>query len=1183
MNYSESDLDLDKREEFKAADNAVFAVKGTYLTDIQKIILKGAWLGYTYEEIADKEGYSDNYLKRDVGPRLWKILSDALGEKVSKKNFRTALQRKLEEVKSTPPQVKKVTETCRDWGEAADVTIFYGRTQEMAVLEQWIVSDRCRVVTILGMAGIGKTALSVKLAQQIQDKFEYVIWRSLDRALPVKDILAELIHFLSHNTETDLPENISLRSLRLLDYLRKHRCLIILDGLDAILRRRDREDYQREYEGYSQLIRCVSETTHQSCLLLTSREKLNDFYLKEGEQRLKTLQLGGLNLEAGQQILKDSQLHGTMESYAKIMKIYGGNPLLLKIVSPIIQDVFECELTEFLNSGKTVFSNIKNLFDQDFERLSPMEQDIMYWLAINREPVSLRELTEDLLQEVHPLELAEALESLRQRALIEKVSGLFTLQPAIAEYVTDRFIKQICLELKTQQLVLFKSHALVKASAKEYIRNAQTRYILQPIVNQLCADMGSRKSIAHYLNKIIKNLQEQSPLQPGYTSGNILNLLCYMQVDLSGYDLSHLKIWQARLDVNLHQVNLAASDLDKSVFLANFGSLVKIAFSSNGEFLSAVNTSGATYIWHVPQMKLRQLSKGYNTWLRVATLSPDGQTLVCASDRTVKLVDINTGQCLKSLHGHRYPVCAVAVSADSQMLASASYDGSIKLWSIDTGESITTWGGEANSITSLAFSPNGEILVSGSSTGAIELWSISSQRCLTTLHQHTGAIQSVAFSPDGQTLASGSSDRAIKLWSLSTSECLKTLEDHTGAIQSVAFSPDGQTLASGSSDRAIKLWSLNTGECLATLTGHTGQIRTVAFNPDGQTLASSSNDQAIKIWELSTGECIRTLHAYANWAVSLAFSADGLIASGNNDASVRLWHPQHGEIRVMQGHDSRVQAVAFSPDRQTLASASNDQTIKLWSLSTGECLTTLHGHHNQVRSIAFHPDGSTLVSSSDDCTIKVWDTTTGECLSTMLHSNQVRTVALSSDGQVIVSGSKDRTIRLWHVSTQQCYQTLHGHTSDIKVVVLSPDNQCLASGSDDGIVKVWDIHTGQCLQSLQADTSTIWTIAFSPDGQILATNGDRCSVRLWNVKTGECLNSLQGHKSWVRAIAFSSDGLLASSSQDETIKLWHLNSGKCQKTLRTARPYEGMNITDTEGLTDAQKTALKALGAVELS
>jgi len=1182
MNYSESDLDLDSKEEFKAADIAVFATKGSYLTDIQKIILKGAWLGYTYEEIADKEGYSDNYLKRDVGPRLWKILSDALGEKVSKKNFRTALQRKLEEVKSLPPQERKINETRRDWGEAADVAIFYGRTQEICALEQWIVSDRCRVVTILGRGGIGKTALSVKLAQQVQDKFEYVIWRSLHHAPPIKDTLAELIYFLSQNKETDLPENISLRVLRLLDYLRKHRCLLVLDGFDTILHNNNNKEFHRESEGYSQLIGCIGETLHQSCLLLTSREKPRDLFLEEGEQRLKTLHLGGLNLEEGQQIIKSSQLYGSEASFEKIMKIYGGNPLLLKMVAPIIQDVFDGNVTDFLNSGKTVFSNIKNLFDQDFERLSGMEQDIMYWLAINRKPVSLRELTEDILQEVHPLELAEALESLRQRALIEKYSGLFTQQPAIAEYVTDRFIKQICLELKTQQLVLFRSHALVKAQAKEYIRNAQTRYILQPIINQLFADMGSRKSITHHLNKIIKSLQERSPLQPGYTGGNILNLLGHMQVDLNGYDFSHLNIWQACLDIDLHQVNLASSNVDKSVFLANFGSLLAIEFSSNGQFLTVVDTSGATYIWHVPQMKLQHLNKGCNTWLRVATISPDGQTLVFASDRTVKLGDINTGQCLKSLHGHLNPVCAIAVSSDSQVLASASCDG-IKLWSADTGESIATLRGGVNQITSLTFSPNGEVLISGSSTGTIELWSVSSQKRLTTLQQHTGKILSMAMSPDGQILASGSSDRTAKLWSVSTGECLKTLQDHTNEVQSVAFSPDGQILASGSSDRTAKLWSVNTGKCLKTLKGHTSQVRAVTFNPDGQTLASSSNDQKIKLWEMSTGQCVRTLSAHQNWAASLAFSPNGLMASGGNDTSIRLWNPHDGEnIKILPGHTSRVQSVAFSPDNQTLVSASNDQTLRLWSVSTGECLTTLHGHQDQVRSVAFLPDSLTIVSGSDDCTVKLWDFTTGECLRTMHHPSQVRTIAVSLDGQIIISGSTDRTVRVWHVSTNQCYQALHGHTASIKSVALSPDGQILASGSDDGIVKLWDVKTGQCLQSLLADPSTIWSVVFSPDGQMLATNGDRCSVKLWDVTTGECLQSLQGHKSWVRAIAFSPDGQVASSSQDETIKFWH-KTGQCQKTLRTTRPYENMNITDIEGLTNAQKTTLRALGAIELS
>ena len=83
----------------------------------------------------------------------------------------------------------------QDWGEAIDVSVFYGRKEELTQLKQWIVSDRCRLIALIGMAGIGKTALSVKLAEILQDEFEYVIWRSLRNAPPIHDLLSDLINF----------------------------------------------------------------------------------------------------------------------------------------------------------------------------------------------------------------------------------------------------------------------------------------------------------------------------------------------------------------------------------------------------------------------------------------------------------------------------------------------------------------------------------------------------------------------------------------------------------------------------------------------------------------------------------------------------------------------------------------------------------------------------------------------------------------------------------------------------------------------------------------------------------------------------------------------------------------------------------------------------------------------------
>ncbi|WP_250121592.1 NB-ARC domain-containing protein [Chroococcidiopsis sp. CCMEE 29] len=1180
------------KEEFQVADTAVFAKKGIHLTDIQKIILKGAWQGYTYEEIADIEGYSDKYLKRDVGPRLWKILSEALGEKVSKKNFRTAIQRRLEATTSKRHRETTVVNTHHDWGEAVDVSIFYGRTPELATLGQWIVHERCRLVGLLGMGGIGKTALSVKLAKQIQDEFEYVIWRSLRNAPSVEDILAELLHFLSKGEETNLPETVNARVSKLLDFLRQHRCLVILDNAESLLQSGNSAGYYKEeYQGYSQLLGRIGETYHQSCLVLTSREKPRELALKEGEKLpVRSLQLMGLEEAEGQQLLKVNGLSGSQKECGNLIKLYRGNPLALKIVSTTIKDVFNGSISEFLKQEKAVFSAIREVLDQQFDRLSKLEKEIMYWLAIDREPVSLQALKKDIVSAVQSLELPEVLESLRRRSLIESRMGLFTQQPMVMEYMTDQLIEQVCEEITTGQISLFRSHSLLKAQAKDYVRDAQIRLILKPVIDQLLTKLESKSNVEGQLRLILSTLQERSPLQPGYTSGNILNLLCQLQIDLSSYDFSNLNVWQAYLQgVNLHQANFSHSDLTKSVFSKTFGSILSVAFSLDGKCLSAVDTTGETHLWQVANVKQLLSWKGQTDWVRAVAFSQDGQILASASfsSHDVSIYEVTTGQCLRTFQGHTSRIGSVTFSRNSLTLASGSDDGTLKLWSLSTGECLRTLQAQSNGVTSLTFSPDGQALVSGSNDGTLKLWSLSTGECLRTLQKHASGVHSLAFSPNGQVLASGSNDGTLKLWSFTTGECYKTIQEHTGGVQSIAFSPNSQLLASGSNDGTLKLWSLTTGECYKTIQEHTGGVQSIAFSPDSQLLASGSNDSCVRLWHVSTGQCLRTLRGYRNWVMSLTFSPDAqTLTSGSNGSCVRLWDTTTGQCRkILYGHTSEVHSVDFSPDGQLLASGSHDRTLKLWSVTTGQCLKTLHGHTGQVWSIAFSPDSQLLASGSNDSCVRLWHVSTGKCLKKMQeHTTQVWTVAFSPDGQTLASGSDGGIVKLWDVTTGECCQTLQGHTSGVHSVTYSPDRQTLASGSGDGSVKLWNVATGKCCQTLQGHSSCIWSVAFSPNGQILASSSDDGSVKLWNVATGKCCQTLQGHSSCVWSVAFSPDGqTLASSSQDETTKLWDLNTGTCLKTMRIDKPYEGMNITGVKGLTDAQKSNLKALGAVDYS
>jgi WD40 repeat protein len=1077
------------------------------------------------------------------------------------------------------------------WGDATHTSVFYGRTQEITTLQQWILDERCRFVAILGMGGIGKTTLSVKLAQQIQEDFEYVIWRSLKEAPPVKSILANLIQFLSdeQETENNLPDNLSETISRLLYYLQSNHCLLIFDNVESILRCGSRAGQYREgYEGYGELFRLLGEATHQSCLVLTSRENLKEVALLKGKALpVRCLQLRGLKVDDAQEILKVKGLSATDEEWKVMIERYAGNPLALKIVATTITDVFDGNVTEFLRENTAVFGDIRDVLDEQFERLSGLEKDIMYWLAINREPIALCELREDMVSPVASPKLLEALESLLRRSLIEQSTATYTLQPVVMEYVTQVLIERVCKEIATEKIELFRCHALMKATAKDYIRETQFRLILQPVIDGLLTVFRSKKGIEKQLTKILIKLQEEAPQEPGYSGGNILNLLCQLQTDLSGYDFSFLTVWQADLrNVKLHNVNFAYANLAKSVFTETFGGILSVAFSPDGELLAFGDTKGEIHLRQVADGKQVLTCKGHNSWVLSLAFSLDGRVFASGSgDYTVKLWDIETGQCLQTFQGHDNEVWSVAFSPDGNMLASGSDDQTIKLWSVRTGECLKIFQGHTSWVHSVAFSPDGQMLMSGSDDQTVKLWDINTGECLKTFQGHHDGIRAIAISSNGQMLASGSEDQMVKLWDINTGECINTFEGHSNEIYSVAFSPQGDLLASGSHDQTVKLWDISTGECLKTFQGHSSWVYSVAFSPQGDILASGSYDQTARLWSVDTNQCLRTFQGYTNQVLSVAFSPDGqTLASGSYDSSVRLWDVSTGQaLKTFQGHCAAVWSVAFSPDGQTLASGSEDQTVRLWNASTGQCLHIFQGHHALVWSVAFSPDGQTLASSSEDQTVRLWDVNTGQVLRTLHgHLAAVWSVAFSPDGQTLASGSHDQTVKLWDIGTGECKKTLAGHTAWVWSVAFSPDGNLLASTSPDGTIRLWSVDTNECLKVLQVNIGWLQLAAFSPDSRTLACCNQDFTVELWDISTGKCLRTLQGHTGRVWSIAFNPDSqTLASGGEDETIKLWDLTTGNCSKTLKTEKPYERINIRGVTGLTTATIATLKVLGAVD--
>src|ERR687886_290494 len=1003
---------------------------------------------FTLEELSEHTGLSLNTIAKVLGrseavdKQSLQWAFRAFGLELSKNDYARPTAA-IEEVEATV----QAEQPLPDWGSAIDTSIFCGRSEELVRLKQWVLEEQCRLVLLLGIGGIGKSTLAAKLVQQIHPNFEVVVWRSLQNAPPLEEWLESVLPVLlrARGEDVAVPSSLDGKLLKLMQSLRQKRCLLILDNAETILSAGQTGPYRAGYEEYGQLFKTIGEVSHQSCLLLTSREKPREIVPLDGEKsRVRSLRLLGLNPEAGRELFRyRGTFAGTESEWERLVEHYSGNPLALKLVAAATQELFNGRIVEILNyvqQGLAVFDDIRDLLQRQFDRLSLIEQEMIFWLAINREPVSLFELSEDVVTTTSKRKLPDAVRSLLRRSLIEKAEptliekegGRFFLQPIVLEYVTDKFVECVFEEIGKQTPKQLRTHALIKAQAKDYIRQIQKRLIVERIAEQLLIQFGNLQPIEQQLKAMLEQQQQQAPRPPNYIAGNLLNLLVYLQADLRNCDFSELTVWQADLrQVNLAGVSFHNADLTKSVFSENLSGVSSVAFTPDGERLATGDAAGEICLW---------------------------------------LAD---GELLLSLQGHAGWAWSIAFSWDNQLLASGSSDGSVRLWNVQDSQCLHTLQGHTDAIWSVTFCVRAEsqspeavqLLATGSEDQTIRLWDVQTGNCLSVLQAHSGAIHSISFSPDGQTLASGSQDQTVRLWNVWEGTCETVFQDDSGGVWAIAFSPDGQRLASGGNDGSIRVWDVGEKICLSVLKGHTDWVWSVSFSPDGQTLASGSNDGSIRLWNTKDGTCLSILP-------SIQGDGEGryILASSSFDASIRLWDIHQGTcFKVLYGHTDWVWSVAFSPDGNILASCSNDLSIRLWN-QDGSCLKVLQGNTSGVRSLAFSPDGRWLISGGDDQGIRLWDVQSGKCLKILQdHVGWIWSIAFSPDGQWFASGGHDQKVRLWDAQSGKCIKRLQGHKGCVSSVSFSPDGELLASGSQDETIKCWDVRTGECLKTLRSD------------------------------------------------------------------------------------------------------------------
>lgn len=540
--------------------------------------------------------------------------------------------------------------------------------------------------------------------------------------------------------------------------------------------------------------------------------------------------------------------------------------------------------------------------------------------------------------------------------------------------------------------------------------------------------------------------------------------------------------------------------------------------------------------------------------------------------------------------GHLAKIKEVLFTRDGRYLVSAGYDKNVHIHLVSTGRLVRTLRGEIGPgkqgrIYAAALSPDDRSIVLGGWLGAfsgnkyrsdegahhIRVIDFYSGEVRRILKGHRDVIFSLSYSPDGNYILSGSGDNTARLWEARTGNYRETLSGHSGAVLDTAFSPDGRLGVTASADKTLRLFELPMGRHIATLRGHGTKVTAVAYTPDGQYIVSGDANGEIRVWDGYNGRYIRRLAQHNGGVASLSIAGDSnrVIAGSSGATAVQIYSLRDsGTVQTFDRHQNVVLATAVSPNGRYAASAGgNRHEIFIWDLYTQRVHHKIVGKGQPIWSVGFATDGASIafgttleqrpgeayqINGPLESAFRILADSSAEngydfgMMPGTPSANAYRRAQESAGGWSArtPNGREHPTLELHRSGRVQRRITRNAATGyDHRAFTFTPRGDLVISGGANGKLTAYGTSSGSVHQEYVGHTGDILSVAVSQDGGLLVSGSNDQTIRLWHTETGALLLTLFAAEDnqWV---AWTPEGYYASSSYGDKYVGWHINRGE---------------------------------------